>query len=63
MKKARKKRMSIASRIGMALIIAGAGFLILSADPYTMDVITTKCFLSRMFWSFLLMGAGMSLCQ
>ena len=53
--------MKVLSKIGVAMALAGIALLIVSAGPYTDDIITTGCFLRRMAWAGILMGAGSSL--
>lgn len=54
----KRHRYNILQRIGIALMLGGAGLFVLSVDPYAAGYISTADFLARTAWGLMLGASG-----
>ena len=54
----KKRKLNILQRIGLALILGGAGLIICSVDPYSNDLITNLDLLVRAVQAGMLLACG-----
>ena len=52
------RRYNILQRVGIAMMLAGAGLWVLSVDPYAAGYIGTAEFLARTTWGLMLGASG-----
>ena len=57
----KKRRLNVLHRVGLALILGGAGIIICSVDPYSNDLLTNIDLLVRAEQAGMLIASGWAL--